>query len=158
LWTVGSGAYPKPTAVSSVGTGLARRPLTVITEQASTVEAVWDEGRPIVGPEVLGELLGWEWRAEGLCRETVCVPVSDRSQVEDVEGIDILAVAKILDRPTVIDPDAGLLVVGQPSGDRHEVLYKRRAPDFTLPDLTGSLHSFSDWVGHKRLLVAFASW
>lgn len=157
MWAAGSDAYPKPTAVSSVGTGLTR-PLTVITEQTSTVKAVWDEGRPIVGSEVLGELLGWEWRAEGLCRETVCVPVSDRSLVEDVEGIDILAVAKILDRPTVIDPDAGLLVVGQPPGDRHEALYKRRAPDFTLPDLTGTLHSFSDWVGHKRLLVAFASW
>jgi hypothetical protein len=63
-----------------------------------------------------------------------------------------------LDRPTVIDPDAGLLVVGQPAGDRLEALHGRRAPDFTLPDLTGSLHSFSDWVGHKRLLVAFASW
>ena len=158
MWTAGSDAYPKPTAVSSVGTGLARRPLTVITEQASTVKAVWDAGRPIVGPEVLRELLGCEWRAEGLCRETVCVPVSDRSQVEGDEGIDILAVAKILDRPTVIDPDAGLLVVGQPAGDRLAALHKRRAPDFTLPDLTGSLHSFSDWVGHKRLLVAFASW
>ena len=139
-------------------TGLTRRPLTVITEQPSTVTALWDEGRPIVDPELLGELLGWEWRAEGLCRETVCVPVADRSQVEHDEGIDILAVAEILDRPTVIDPDAGLLVVGQPAGDRLEALHGRRAPDFTLPDLTGSLHSFSDWVGRKRLLVAFASW
>ncbi|MED5394424.1 MAG: hypothetical protein VYA26_08225 [Actinomycetota bacterium] len=139
-------------------TGLGRRPLTVIAEQASTVNAVWDEGRPIVAPELLGELLGWEWREEGLCRETVCVPVSDRSQVEHDEGIDILAVAEILDRPAVIDADAGLLVVGQPAGDRLEALHGRRAPDFTLPDLTGSLHSFSDWVGHKRLLVAFASW
>ena len=139
-------------------TGLGRRPLTVIAEQASTVNAVWDEGRPIVGPELLGELLGWEWREEGLCRETVCVPVSDRSQVEHDEGIDILAVAEILDRPAVIDADAGLLVVGQPAGDRLEALHGRRAPDFTFPDLTGSLHSFSDWVGHKRLLVAFASW
>ncbi|MEC8920482.1 MAG: hypothetical protein VYD63_05685, partial [Actinomycetota bacterium] len=75
--------------MSSVVTGLGRRPLTVIAEQASTVNAVWDEGRPIVGPELLGELLGWEWREEGLCRETVCVPVSDRSQVEHDEGIDI---------------------------------------------------------------------
>ena len=139
-------------------TGLGRRPLTVIGEQASTVEAVWDDERPIVSPGVLGELLGWEWRAEGLCRETVCVPVADRSHVENDEGIDILAVAEILDRPAVIDADAGLLVVGQPAGDRLDALYERTAPDFTLPDLTGSLHSFSDWVGRKRLLVAFASW
>ena len=139
-------------------TGLGRRPLTVVAERAVTGEAVWDNQRPIVSPEVLGELLGWEWRAEGLCRETVCVPVPDRSQVEDAEGIDILAVAEILDRPAVIDPDAGLLVVGQPVGDRFEALHGRRAPDFTLPDLNGAPHSFSDWAGHKRLLVAFASW
>jgi hypothetical protein len=139
-------------------TGLARRPLTVIAEQASTVEAVWDDERPIVSPEALGELLGWEWHAEGLCRETVCVPVADRSQVEHDEGIDILAVAKILNRPAVIDADAGLLVVGQPAGDRFEALHGRRAPDFTLPDLNGSPKSFSDWAGRKRLLVAFASW
>ena len=139
-------------------TGLARRPLTVIAEQASTVEAVWDNERPIVSPGVLGELLGWEWRAEGLCRETVCVPVADRSQVENGEGIDILAVAKILARPAVIDADAGLLVVGQPAGARFAALHERRAPDFPLPDLTGSPHSLSDWAGRKRLLVAFASW
>ena len=139
-------------------TGLGRRPLTVIGEQASTVEAVWDDQRPIVRPEALGELLGWEGRAEGLCRETVCVPVADRSQVERDEGIDLLAIAEILDRPAVIDPDAGLLVVGQPAGDRCEALHGRRAPDFTLPDLNGSPRSFSDWAGRKRLLVAFASW
>ena len=76
----------------------------------------------------------------------------------DDEGIDILAVAEILDRPAVMDADAGLLVVGQPAGDRSEALHGRRAPDFTLPDLNGSPKSFSDWAGRKRLLVAFASW
>ena len=44
-------------------TGLGRRPLTVIAEQAATVEAVWDDERLIVSPEALGELLGWEWHA-----------------------------------------------------------------------------------------------
>ena len=100
----------------------------------------------------------WGVPDEGLCRGRGCVAVSDRSQVEGDEGIDVLAVAKILDRATVIDPDAGLLVVGQPAGDRLQGLRKRRAPDFTLPDLNGSPHSFSDWAGRKRLLVAFASW
>ena len=139
-------------------TGPARRPLTVIAGQTSTVEAVWDDQRPIVSAELLGELLDWEWRVEGLCRETVCVPVTDRSHVEHDEGIDILSVTEILDRPAVIDPDAGLLAVGQPAADRFEALHGRRAPDFTLPDLTGSPRSFSDWAGRKRLLVAFASW
>jgi peroxiredoxin len=32
------------------------------------------------------------------------------------------------------------------------------APDFTLPDLEGALHSLSDHRGKKRLLIAWASW
>ena len=32
------------------------------------------------------------------------------------------------------------------------------APDFTLPDLAGHMHSLSDYRGKKVLLIAYASW
>jgi len=32
------------------------------------------------------------------------------------------------------------------------------APDFTLPDLDGKLHSLSDYRGKKVLLMSWASW
>ena len=32
------------------------------------------------------------------------------------------------------------------------------APDFTLPDLAGQIHTLSDYRGKKVLLVAYASW
>jgi peroxiredoxin len=32
------------------------------------------------------------------------------------------------------------------------------APDFTLPDLRGRLHSLRDQRGKKTLLIAWASW
>ncbi|MCH7868912.1 MAG: redoxin domain-containing protein [Myxococcales bacterium] len=32
------------------------------------------------------------------------------------------------------------------------------APDFSLPDLEGTLHSLSDHRGKKVLLIAYASW
>ena len=32
------------------------------------------------------------------------------------------------------------------------------APDFTLPDLDGKLHSLSDYRGKKVVLMSWASW
>jgi peroxiredoxin len=32
------------------------------------------------------------------------------------------------------------------------------APDFTLPDLDGRMHSLSDYRGKKVFLLAWASW
>ena len=32
------------------------------------------------------------------------------------------------------------------------------APDFSLPDLAGRLHTLSDYRGKKVLLIAYASW
>jgi peroxiredoxin len=38
------------------------------------------------------------------------------------------------------------------------VLASLDAPDFTLPDLDGHLHSLAGHRGKKVLLVAYASW
>jgi len=42
--------------------------------------------------------------------------------------------------------------------DRAAALDSGEAPDFTLPDLDGKLHSLSDHRGKKVLLIAYASW
>ena len=132
--------------------------LTVLTEQVTTVEATWDNARPVVALETLPDLVGWELKAEGLCRADTCVPLSDRAMVERPDGADLVAVAAVLGRPTVVDADGGLAVIGTPADERHRALYDRIAPDFTLPGLDGMPRSLSDWSGRKRLLVAFASW
>jgi peroxiredoxin len=33
-----------------------------------------------------------------------------------------------------------------------------QAPDFTLPDLTGEMHSLTDYRGQKIFMIAWASW
>ena len=48
--------------------------------------------------------------------------------------------------------------LGASHHDRGEALNSLEAPDFTLPDLDGNLHSLSDQRGKKILLVAYASW
>ena len=133
-------------------------PLTVLTERVTIVEASWDDARPLVAVETLFDLVGWELKAEGLCRANACVPLSDRAMVERPGGVDLVAAAAALGRPAVVDVNAGLAVIGIPADKRHQALCDRIAPDFTLPDLDGTPRSLSDWSGRKRLLVAFASW
>jgi peroxiredoxin len=38
------------------------------------------------------------------------------------------------------------------------VLSALQAPDFTLPDMDGKMHSLSDFRGKKVLLITWASW
>ena len=132
--------------------------LTVLTERVTTVEATWNDARPVVAVEALPGLVGWELKAEGLCRADACVPLSDRAIIEQPGGVDLLAAAAALGRPAVVDVDAALVAVGEPTTERHQAVYDRIAPNFTLPDLDGMPYSLSDWSGRKRLLVVFASW
>ena len=74
------------------------------------------------------------------------------------DKVDLAVAANALDRPTVVDPDAGTVVLGQPNGTRRAALQDRQAPDFTLADLNGVDRRLSDYAGKKRLLVAFSSW
>ncbi len=49
-------------------------------------------------------------------------------------------------------------MLGEAAADRASQLASGEAPDFTLPDLQGRLHSLSDYRGKKVLLVTYASW
>jgi hypothetical protein len=102
--------------------------------------------------------LGWTLTPDGLCGEGVCVPVEDDSALGGPDGLDLAALAQALDRPLAVNAKAGAAYLGAATGERRRVLLSLRAPDFTLPDLEGRLHSLSDHRGKKILLVAYASW
>jgi hypothetical protein len=129
-----------------------------------------DESRPLgvqasvhadtvrVSAAVVEGHLGWHVAPEGLCRGDTCVPVRDRAALVHGDGIDVAALARVLGRPFVMDADAGIGVLGAAAAERADRLASTEAPDFTLPDLTGRLHSLRDQRGKKTLLVAWASW
>ena len=102
--------------------------------------------------------LGWELKAEGLCRGDVCVLVPERDAIEHEGQIDTVAVASLLDRPAVVDEPTGTVAIGAPRALRTAALDELTAPDFVLPDLDGTAHALSDHRSKKRLLVAFSSW
>ena len=109
-------------------------------------------------PEAVARALGWELKPQGLCRDDTCIPVRDRDALVDHDGIDLATFARLLDRPLAVDAAEGVAVLGTSADLRAARLTSLDAPDFTLPDLDGRLHSLRDQRGKKTLLIAWASW
>ena len=134
--------------------------ITITAEGVRTVEATPDPARGtfLIDADRLPDVLGWELKPSGLCREGTCVPVADVGSLTVGERLDVAAVAGALGRPAVVDVGAGLMAVALPAELRRQALEDLRAPAFELPGLDGRLHRLDEWIGTKKLLVTFASW
>jgi hypothetical protein len=64
----------------------------------------------------------------------------------------------LLRQPMVADPENHAYCFGEAAGERKRILTSLDAPDFTLPDLEGRMHSLSQYRGKKVFLVSWASW
>lgn len=122
------------------------------------VSATLADGAVHLEPAALEQALGWALKPEGLCRGEVCVPVRDRDTLIRDGGIDLAAFAEVVGQPLALDVGERVAALGTPAGDRAAVLDAGVAPNFTLPDLDGKLHSLSDHFGKKVLLIVYASW
>ena len=118
-----------------------------------------------LSPGDLARATGWEWKPEGLCRGTACVPVPQgaaagewaRGSGNDLR-VNLTRLAGHLGLPLVASPEHGVWAVGETAEDVGERLQLLEAPDFTLPDLEGRRHSLSGFRGRKVFLLAWASW
>jgi len=148
--------------LSGSGPGARRRLVPTVT--------LIDETRPLeVDATVHGDAihvpaagvaraLGWELTPRGLCRGDTCVPVRDPRPLVHADGLDVAALARVLDRPLAVDAAERVTVLGASAESRAAHLAALEAPDFTLPDLAGRPHSLRDQRGRKTLLIAWASW
>ena len=133
--------------------------LTLIDgERRHAVGAEFADGRVQLDPADVEAALGWKLAPEGLCRGSVCIPVRDRAALVVGGGLDLETFAALLDRPLALDAAERVAAIGESAGDRAAALRTLEAPDFTLPDLSGHLHSLSSYRGVKVLLIAYASW
>ena len=134
--------------------------ITIIDDQVRHVDARPDRVRNtfLIERGMLPEALGWELKASGLCRGTTCVPVPDVDALLVDGQLDIVAVARALGLAAAVDVDARLVAVSLPSELRRQALVDLHAPGFALPDLEENLHTLDEWLGKKKLLVAFSSW
>ena len=122
------------------------------------VEATQIGARVRLSAASLREALGWELKPQGLCKDERCVPIAAPADLVTGDGIDLAGFAALLSRPFAQDAEARVGYLGTAAADRAAQLASLQAPDFTLPDLAGRLHSLSDFRGKKVLLVAYASW
>jgi hypothetical protein len=133
--------------------------LTLIDgERRHAIGAQQGGGRVQLDAADVEAALGWKLTREGLCRGSVCIPVRDRVSLVRDGGLDLEALATLLDRPLALDGEERVAALGERAEDRAAALATLEAPDFTLPDLSGRLHTLSDHRGKKVLLIAYASW
>jgi hypothetical protein len=111
-----------------------------------------------LSPAAVRTSLGWELKPQGLCRGDTCMPVPPEHRLLHPDGIDLAALASVLERPLAIDLDERVAWLGASAAERGARLQSLEAPDFTLPDLQGRDHSLSDYRGRRILLLAWASW
>ena len=114
--------------------------------------------RVLVDRTALAGATGWDRKPEGLCRGDVCIPVGPGAGLDVDEHVDLAAFARVLRRPLALDSGASAAFLGESAATRTAALDSLIAPDFSLPDLEGRMHSLSEHKGKKVFLVAWASW
>lgn len=131
----------------------------VPTEVSAQVEAgqLWIDG------DDLSRTTRFELKPQGVCRGCLCYPLppSKQSKFLRNEGgkpwFNLTGFARSLSQAVSHDAAHSAWYFGV-RPDQHRQLASLEAPDFTLPDLDGKLHSLSDFRGKKVFVVTWASW
>jgi hypothetical protein len=122
------------------------------------VDAQVDGDRVLLSEGALRDALGWELHEGTLCNDTMCVPLPGGSSLAAGGPLDLAEVARVLDRPLALDTADCAAYLGASARERADSLASLMAPDFTLPDAAGRLHTLAEHRGSKVLLVVWASW
>jgi hypothetical protein len=131
---------------------------TSVDDARAEGDALW---LPLTG---LTASTGWELKPEGVCKDEICVPVPDsRRQAllrEETSGtfFNLTEFARLIEQPVAHDETHSVWYFGPAGWEWKTRLSSREATDFTLPDLTGRLHSLSELRGTKVFLLFWASW
>jgi hypothetical protein len=103
-------------------------------------------------------------KPQGVCRDELCFPLPKSRKADFISRngattwFNLSEFAKLIRQPVVVDQKNGLWYFGARDAEQNGYLTSLEAPNFTLPDLNGRMHSLSDFRGKKVLLVTWASW
>ena len=114
-----------------------------------------------LAPAALHASTGLELTAAGFCRGSICIAIPPERRTEFVRGdgdLNLAALARLRGQAVVHDDERRVWAFGAPPEARAANRSSLEAPEFTLPDLDGRLHSLSDARGRKAVLIAWASW
>ena len=103
-------------------------------------------------------------KPQGVCRDELCFPLPKDHQADFLapEGaltwFNLSAFARMIKQPAAVDGKNDVWYFGPRPDQQNAYLTSLEAPNFSLPDLNGKLHSLKDFRGRKVLLVTWASW
>jgi hypothetical protein len=132
--------------------------LTVIDESGSHPFEQVAFGEFGVSADAFARATGWTLKAEGLCKDEICVPVRDAATMSNGEAIDVAEFVRVTGRNMVVDSSRNVVAMGEQASNRAASMATLDAPNFTLPDINGNLVSLSDFANRKKLILAWSSW
>ena len=131
--------------------------LNLITPgESHCIDAENVENKLLISATDLTATTEWQVKPEGFCFESICIPAG--TAVEDDNRVDLISFASLTGKPIVINEAEKAASLGVSSSTRSSTLDSLMAPDFSLPDLSGTMHRLSEHRGKKILLAAYASW
>jgi len=139
---------------------------TIVFDRTATeVNAATDGSNDLwITPADLTKATRFEIKPAGICRDELCFPLpkaNKQSFVKKQDGQDwfnISAFARLVHQPVARDQKHFVWLFGERQTVQNGFLTSLVAPDFTLPDINGKMHSLSDYRGKKVLIVTWASW
>ena len=122
-----------------------------------------DRGQLWITTVDLKRATGFALKPQGVCRDELCFPLPKSREQEFIRKnsantwFNLTAFARLVHQPVAHDEALATWYFGLRS-DQRQGLSSLEAPDFTLPDMNGKVHSLSDFRGKKVLLLTWASW
>ncbi len=104
---------------------------------------------------------GFKLTRDGFCHGALCIPIPPGRDADFARAdgsVNLAALARLRGQALVHDDDASVWALDASTAARSTTRASLEAPDFTLPDLSGRLHSLHEHRGKKVLLASWASW
>jgi len=137
----------------------------VFDRNATTVSGVTNELRDLwVTLNDLKKATRFELKPSGVCRDDLCFPLPKAQRDSYVKKeanqtwFNLSAFARMVHQPVAYDDKHSIWLFGERPTVQNGFLSTLVAPNFTLPDIDGKMHSLSDFKGKKVLIVTWASW
>jgi hypothetical protein len=107
---------------------------------------------------------GFVVKPQGVCRSELCFPIPKQRKADflgqrgKITWFNLSEFARLVKQPIAHDEKLATWCFGPRPEGQNSYLATLEAPNFTLPDRSGKLHSLSDFRGKKVLLITWASW
>ena len=103
-------------------------------------------------------------KPQGMCFEKLCFPIPKAktkqfiSRQAKTTWFNVSEFARLVHQPVAYDQGQAVWYFGPRADEQDGFISSLEAPDFTLPDATGKMHSLREFRGKKVLLITWASW